>query len=332
MRLFENAKYPFMEWRTRAYLITAALLVLGIGAMVVNAARSGSWLNYGVDFTGGTIVQVDFKRPTTVDEIRSTAARAGHDDWEIARFGGDDEFVIRMPTFGQEAGADASARVTRALGSKYQPTDFSVERTEAVGPKVGSELQFKALLAILLSFVATLVYLWFRFEWRFGLAAVVATAHDILITLGFLAITRTEISLTTVAALLTIVGYSLNDTIVVFDRIRENLNKPRRAGASYMQLLNTSINETLSRTVLTGGSTLATLLALFFLGGSVIQDFAMVLILGIIIGTFSSIFVASPVLYEIEKRWPKFDVKGMVRTSSQAEKARRTGSASSALV
>ncbi|HEX2190220.1 MAG TPA: protein translocase subunit SecF [Longimicrobiaceae bacterium] len=330
MRLFENARYPFMEWRTRAYLVTALLLLVGIGAMVTNVARTGSWLNYGVDFTGGTIVQVNFSRPTTVDEIRSTAAAAGHEEWEIARFEGGDEFVIRMPSFGQEAGADAASRVSAALSSKYQPTDFSVVRTEAVGPKVGNELQQKALIAILLSFAATLVYLWFRFEWRFGLAAVVATAHDILITLGFLAATRTEIGLTTVAALLTIVGYSLNDTIVVFDRIRENLNKPRRAGSSYVQLLNTSINETLSRTVLTGGSTLATLLALYLLGGAVIRDFAMVLILGIIIGTFSSIFVASPVLYEIEKRSPKFNVKPGRRPATPATKS-RSGS-SSALV
>ena len=330
MRLFENARYPFMEWRTRAYLVTAVLLVVGIGAMIYNVASTGSWLNYGVDFTGGSIVQVDFKRPTTVEQIRAAAARGGHDDWEIARFGGSDEFVIRMPSFEQEAGSDAAARVAQGLSSSYQPADFSVVRTEAVGPKVGDELQLKALWAILLSFAATLAYLGMRFEWRFGLAAVIATAHDILITLGFLAVTRTEISLTTIAALLTIVGYSLNDTIVVFDRIRENLAKPRRAGSSYMQLLNVSTNETLSRTVLTGGSTLATLLALYFFGGGVIQDFALVLLLGIVIGTFSSIFVASPALYEIEKRWPKYNAKGPARSSTSSRTSR--SASSSALV
>lgn len=330
MRLFENARYPFMEWRTRAYLITAALLIVGFGAMIYNVTSIGSWLNYGVDFTGGSLVQVDFKRPTTVEQIRSAAAQGGHDDWEIARFGGGDEFVIRMGTFQQEAGSDAAARVAQGLSSAYQPNDFTVVRTEALGAKVGDELQLKALWAILLSFAATLVYLGFRFEWRFGLAAVIATAHDILITLGFLAVTRTEISLSTVAALLTIVGYSLNDTIVVFDRIRENLAKPRRAGASYMQLLNTSINETLSRTVLTGGSTLATLLALYFFGGGVIRDFALVLLLGIVIGTFSSIFVASPALYEIEKRWPRHNAKGSARPSTAGKTSR--SASSSALV
>lgn len=330
MRLFENARYPFMEWRTRAYLITALLLTIGIGAMVYNVTSIGSWLSYGVDFTGGSLVQVDFKRPTTVEQIRTAAARGGHDDWEIARFGSGDAFVVRMPSFTQEVGSDAAARVTQGLASTYKPTDFQVVRTEALGPKVGDELQLKALWAILLSFGATLVYLGFRFEWRFGLAAIIATAHDILITLGFLAVTRTEISLTTIAALLTIVGYSLNDTIVVFDRIRENLAKPHRPGSSYMQLLNTSINETLSRTVLTGGSTLATLLALYFFGGSVIQDFALVLLLGIVIGTFSSIFVASPALYEIEKRWPKYNARGKTRPSPQAKTTRSPSS--SALV
>jgi preprotein translocase subunit SecF len=329
MRLFENARYPFMEWRTRAYVFTAVVLALSIGAMIFNTVSTGSWLNYGVDFTGGTIVQVNFKQPTTVEEIRGAAAQGGHGDWEIARFGASDEFVIRMPSFEQEAGADAATRVTEGLSTRYQTADFAVTRTEAVGPKVGNELQQRALLAIILSFAATLVYLWFRFEWRFGLAAIIATAHDIVITLGFLAVTRTEISLATVAALLTIVGYSLNDTIVVFDRVRENLAKPRKAGASYMQLLNTSINETLSRTVLTGGSTLATLLALYVFGGAVIQDFALVLILGIVIGTFSSIFVASPALFEIEKRWPRFNVKGPSRSASSSQ---RTRSASSALV
>jgi preprotein translocase subunit SecF len=323
MRLFENARYPFLEWRVRAYLLSAAIILAGVGAMLYNTVSNGSWLNYGVDFTGGTIVQVDFTRATSVEEIRAAAAAAGRTDWQITRFGEADEFVIRMPSFQQEAGQDAGARVSTALGQRFAPRDFKVVRTEAVGPKVGNELQTRALLAILLSFGATLVYLWFRFEWRFGLAAVIATAHDIVITLGFLAVTRTEISLGTVAALLTIVGYSLNDTIVVFDRIRENLHKPRRG--SYMELLNTSINETLSRTVLTGGSTLATLLALYVFGGAVIRDFALVLILGIIIGTFSSIFVAAPALYEIEKRWPRYG--SGAKTSARSSAAARNRAA-----
>jgi preprotein translocase subunit SecF len=177
-----------------------------------------------------------------------------------------------------------------------------VVRTEAVSAKVGDELQQKAMIAILLSFAATLIYLAFRFEWRFGLAAVVATMHDTLITLGIISIFRMEVSLTTVAAILTIVGYSLNDTIVIFDRIRENLKKAGRK-VDLVPLLDRSINETLPRTVLTGGSVIATLAALAILGGSTIRGFAVIMLIGVLIGTYSSIFVASPVLYEIEKRW-----------------------------
>ena len=310
MRLFANANFPFLQWRRRAYMVSGTLLVLGIGAMVYNTVSTGSWLNYGVDFAGGTLVQVDFKRPTTVEEIRSVAP-----GWEISRFGEADEFVIRMPTFNQEVGTDASQMVRETLATRYGADSFEIIRTEAVGPKVGAELQERALLAILISFVLTLIYIAFRFEWRFGAASIIATAHDILITLGLLALLRNEISVGTVAAFLTIVGYSLNDTIIVFDRIRENLQKPLR-GSSYMDVLNRSINETLPRTVLTSGTTLATLLALYLFGGAVIRDFALVLILGIGIGTFSSIFVASPALYEISKRWPRQEKKGGSRPVS----------------
>jgi len=168
---------------------------------------------------------------------------------------------------------------------------------------VGGELQQKALLAILFSFLLTLIYLAIRFEFRFGLAAIIATFHDMIITLGFLALFRVEIALPTVAAILTIVGYSLNDTIVVFDRIRENMHKKGARKRSPTDIINESINETLPRTVLTSGTTIAVLVALLILGGAVIRDFTVVLILGVVIGTYSSIFVASPALIEIQKRW-----------------------------
>ncbi|HEV2132579.1 MAG TPA: protein translocase subunit SecF, partial [Longimicrobiaceae bacterium] len=297
-----------------AYIISAALLVFGIGAMFVNhfTTRSGAWLNYGIDFTGGTIVQVDFNQPTTVEEIRSAVAAAGGTGWEITRFGAEDEFIVRMPGFEGEVGWDPSQRVEEILSPRYGEGAFNLVRTEAVGPKIGGELQERALIAILVSFLATLIYLAFRFEWRFGVAAVIATAHDILVTLGFLALFRTEISVGTIAAFLTIVGYSLNDTIVVFDRVRENLANPRR-GISLKETLNRSINETLPRTVLTSGTTLVTLFALYLFGGTVIRDFALVLILGIAIGTFSSIFVATPALYAIQQRWPRAEKKGAAR-------------------
>lgn len=298
MRLFAHAKYPFLEWRRRAYIISALALAIGLAAVIYNISTIGSWLSYGVDFTGGTVVQVAFEQPTTVEEIRAVDT-----NWEITRYGTGDEFVIRMPSFNEEAGSDPAAAVTTRLKETFGARPFKVVRTEAVGPKVGGELQRNALIAILLSFVTTMIYLAIRFEWRFGLAAVIATGHDILITIGILAILKSEVSLGTVAALLTIVGYSLNDTIIIFDRIRENLAKPH-VGESFIQILDRSINETLPRTILTAGTTLATLVALIIFGGAVIRDFAVVLFLGVAIGTLSSIFVASPALYSITNRWP----------------------------
>jgi preprotein translocase subunit SecF len=179
---------------------------------------------------------------------------------------------------------------------------------EAIGPKVGGELRTRALLAILLSFGATLVYLTFRFEWRFGIAAIGATGHDILLTIAFLALMDLEVSLLVIAAMLTIVGYSLNDKIVVFDRVRENLHKYKRE--NFPGILNRSVNETLPRTVLTGGSVIAALLALLLLGGPVIRAFAWVMTFGVIIGTFSSMFIGSLILLRIERRWPGEDVRG----------------------
>lgn len=303
MRIFQHANFPFMQWRRRAYIITAALLVAGVVGMILNVGRYGDWLNFGVDFKGGTLVQLKFNQPVQVDQIRSAAEAAGHDDWEITNFGGDDEFLVRTGSFSGSLGQTGRQQVAQVLSSQFQPNQYQVVRTEAVSAKVGDELQFRALIAILLSFLITLMYLWVRFEWRFGLAAIAATAHDIFITLGIIALTGNEVSLGTVAAFLTIVGYSLNDTIVVFDRIREDLGKPRH-GRSYLEILNQAINETLPRTVLTASGTLVTLVSLLLFGGPVIRDFALVLILGIFIGTFSSIFVASPVLYFIESKWP----------------------------
>ena len=317
MRIFQHANYPFMQWRRRAYIITAIMLLGGIAAMVMNVGRYGSWLNYGVDFKGGTLVQLKFDQPVPAEELRATAEAAGQDDWAITSFGGPDEFVVRMAAFQGSLGQTTQEQVQQVLASRYQPSQYQIVRIEAVGPKVGDELQFRALVAILLSFLVTLLYLWVRFEWRFGLAAIAATLHDILITLGIIALMGNEVSLGTVAAFLTIVGYSLNDTIVVFDRIRENLGKPRH-GLTFEALLNRSINETLPRTVLTASGTLATLVSLALLGGPVIRDFAVVLILGIAIGTFSSIFVASPVLYFVTSKWPHKTAKVQAAPSHSA--------------
>ena len=301
MRVFKDASFRFLEKRRPAYVFSAVLLIL---LPVFLLVRGG--LSYSVEFTGGTLMQVEFTESTSVGEVREILAGEGFGDIQIQGFGSDREYLLRLQAFGAgrtgQQEQDVSEQLRSALTGAYGEGGYEVVRTEAVGPKVGGELQTKAATAILLSFFLTLIYLAFRFEWRFGVAAVIATFHDILITFGFISMLDVEISLGTVAAILTIVGYSLNDTIVTFDRMRENLKKHRKE--NYRDLLNRSINEVLPRTVMTSVTTLATLLALFVFGGRVIRPFALVLILGVLIGTYSSVFVASPALLEID-RWLK---------------------------
>jgi preprotein translocase subunit SecF len=300
MRLFDKAHYAFIEKRRRAYAVSATLILIGLGAMLFNVVSTGSWQNYGVDFTGGSLIQVQFHQPATAAQLR--AALGGSQAPPITRFGEDNEFTIRAP-LGDDTVETIRTRFENQLALAFGSDEFTILRTETVGPKIGAELQRNAALAVLFSFLLTLIYIAMRFELRFGMAAVIATAHDILITLGFLAVFRIEIALPTVAAILTIVGYSLNDTIVVFDRVRENLNAKGGRRGDPVALLNQSINETLPRTVLTSGTTLAVLGALLAVGGAVIFDFTLVLILGVLIGTYSSIAVASPALLEIQNRF-----------------------------
>jgi preprotein translocase subunit SecF len=311
-RLFANANYDFINRRRGAYVLSAIALAISFAAAIVWELRPNqSWVNYGVDFTGGTMVQVSVEGVPDVSSIRSVVEPVVPGA-QITSFGDADEFMIRTPTRAGDEATVGSEAVVGALRAAYGTENVSVNATEAVSARVGAELQTKALLAILISFAATLIYLAFRFEWRFGAAAIVATVHDILLTLGILAVLRLEVSLATVAAVLTIVGYSLNDTIVVFDRVRENLRTSRRQ--DFIALLNRSINETLPRTVLTSGTTLVTLLSLFLFGTGVIRNFSFILLIGIVLGTYSSIFVAAPALLEIEKRFPHEQKKPVKRT------------------
>jgi preprotein translocase SecF subunit len=223
MRIFSDANYSFIDKRRKAYAFSGALILLAVLAMVANSLLVGSWQNYGVDFTGGSLIQVRFDVPVTAGDLRD--ALGGSAAYSITRFGEENEFTIRAPV--REGGGEEAVanEIMEALSAAFDAGNLEVVRTELVGPKIGGELQQKAAMAIVFSFFLALIYLAIRFELRFGLAAIIATVHDITLTLGFLAIFRVEIALPTVAAILTVVGYSLNDTIVVFDRIRENLNK-----------------------------------------------------------------------------------------------------------
>jgi preprotein translocase subunit SecF len=300
LRLFSNAKYDFISLRHYAYGLTALLLVPGLLFLLIKG------LNYSIEFTGGTLLQVQSTKPVDVAELRTGLDRQGLHGAEIQKFGAENEYVVRARvakpgTDANDTQATADA-VRQALNAVLGPGNYTVLRTEAVGPKVGGELRQKAFLAIFLSFFAVLAYLAYRFEWRFGLAAVIATAHDILATIAFIGVLRLEVSLTVVAAVLSMVGYSLNDTIIIFDRVRENLHRHKHE--SFEQILNRSINETLPRSVLTHGTTMSSLIALAIFGGEVIRPFALVMLFGVFTGTFSSIYIASPVLMAIEKRWP----------------------------
>jgi preprotein translocase subunit SecF len=300
LRLFSNAKYDFIGVRAYAYGVTALILIPGLLFLLLKG------LNYSIEFTGGTLLQIQSKKTVDVAHLREGLDREGIHGAEIQNFGAENEYVIRARV--AKPGSDANDTqatanaVGHALDNVLGAGNYVVARTEAVGPKVGGELRQKAFLAIFLSFFAVLAYLAYRFEWRFGLAAIVATAHDILATIAFFGVLRLEMSLTVVAAVLSMVGYSLNDTIIIFDRVRENLHKHKHE--SFEQILNRSVNETLPRSILTHGTTLATLLALAIFGGEVIRPFALVMFFGVFVGTFSSIYIASPVLMAIEKRWP----------------------------
>src|SRR3954463_762365 len=300
LRLFSNAKYDFIGFRAYAYGVTALILIPGLMFLLLKG------LNYSIEFTGGTLLQIQSSKTVDVADLRAGLDREGIHGAEIQNFGSQNEYVIRARVAKRGSDANdtqATARaVSHALDNVLGPGTYVVARTEAVGPKVGGELRQKAFLAIFLSFFAVLAYLAYRFEWRFGLAAIVATAHDILATIAFIGVMRLEVSLTVVAAVLSMVGYSLNDTIIIFDRVRENLHRHKHE--SFEQILNRSINETLPRSVLTHGTTMSSLIALIIFGGEVIRPFALVMLFGVFTGTFSSIYIASPVLMAIEQRWP----------------------------
>ncbi len=305
IRLFAGANYDFIGLRRYAYGVTAAILLLGFGFFAVRGIKEST------EFTGGTLMQIKTTQPVSETALRSGLEARGLRNPEVQRFGAPGEYVVRALA----AGADpndtqaTSQEVRTALDQVVGTGNYQVVRTEAVGPKVGGELRQRALIAILLSFLVVLAYLAYRFEWRFGLAAIIATAHDILATIGFIAVLNIEVSLVVVAAVLTMVGYSLNDTIIIFDRVREDLKKYPKD--TFVQVLNRAVNETLPRSVLTHGTTLATLTALAVFGGEVIRPFALVMFFGVFTGTFSSIYIASPALLYIETRWPGAQARGL---------------------
>ena len=302
LRILHDTKIDFIRlWR-----ITTAVIVAFIIPGLVWIAISG--FRYSIEFTGGTLVQLEFAQPRDVGEVRQVLAGAGLADAEIQTFGSPNELVVRAQApasvAAQAGGAESVATtITGALTGRYGADSYRVVRTEAVGPRVGAELRRNAIIAILISFGATLIYLAWRFEWRLSVAALMANVHDIIATLAFMKYMDIEISLFVVGGLLTVIGYSLADKVVVFDRLREL--RRTRARVPLYDTLNRAVNETLPRTVMTGTTVIACLLALIIFGGEVLRPFAWILLFGIIVGTFSSIYVAGPLLLVIERKWPR---------------------------
>jgi preprotein translocase subunit SecF len=319
IRIFKNANYDFLKPYRVVLLVSTLLIVPGLILLAIRGP------NYSIEFTGGTLIRLETAKPIDPGVLRRALSDGGIHGSDIQAFGSDSSFAIRArlsPDQEQNEAAVQATRdaVARVLDGAVGSTGYRIVKTEAVSPKVGSELQGKALLAILVSFIGTLIYVAFRFEWRFGVSSVLGTAHDLLATVAFISYMNLEISLVLVAAVLTVKGYSLNDKIVIADRVRENLRKYRRQ--NFAEILNLSVNETLPRTILTGGTTLATTIVLSFLAGEVIRPFALVMSFGIVIGTLSLMFIASQLLLWIERRWPGEDARGVrsivSRTSAPA--------------
>jgi len=279
-----RSSIDFMSQRRLAAIVSTVLLLVSLGSLAVRG------LEFGIDFTGGTLIEVGYEQPVAIDEVRATMVAAGYTDAVVQHFGTSRDVLVRIAPREGVSQADVSTEVLRVLRTDAGgPVDL--RRVEFVGPQVGEELTEDGGLAMLIALGAIFVYVMFRFEWKFSAGAVAALFHDVLVTLGFFSVTGLEFDLTVLAAVLAVIGYSLNDTIVVFDRIRENFRKMRRGEP--VQIVNESINQTLSRTIITGVTTLLVLLALFFFGGELIHGFSIALIVGILIGTYSSLYVAS---------------------------------------
>ena len=296
MRLIPNFKgFDFFPHNTRLPFMRYKGLCFGLSllAMLLSSAIIGVMgFNYGVDFKGGSLIEVQSNSgPADVAQLRDKLNRLGVGAVQIQSFGGPTDVLIRVE---QQPGGEseqqaALKKVQEALGTRY-----TQRRVEVVGPAVSSELRFTGFIAVAAGLLAIVAYVWFRFEWQFALGAIVALSHDVLVTAGLFSLFQLEFDLSIVAALLTILGYSVNDTVVVSDRIRENLRKYKRMELN--ELLNLSINETLSRTILTGCTAIAVLVALYAFGGEVIRNFNLAMLLGVVIGTYSSIFIAAPLL------------------------------------
>jgi preprotein translocase subunit SecF len=307
IEIFRNPNYDFIGKRKWAYYVSIAFTLIAIISMVGHRG-----LRYDIDFTGGTLVQVRFEQPVKVATIRASLSKIGHEgETVIQQFGDPREFILRMQLTSEKP-EEIGRRIQSALSADASVGTFDIRRVEFVGPQVGRDLQLQALYAVLFGLAGILLYIAVRFDLKGGVAAVIAVFHDVIVCLGALSLTNREFSLPVLAALLTIIGYSVNDTIVAYDRLRENRGKSLR-GLTFAQQMNLAVNQTLSRTILTSLTTFFSAAILLFFGGKTLEDFAFVLFVGVITGTYSTTYVAAAIVVD----WTNY-VEGKVRRPKKA--------------
>ena len=307
LELFKTPSYNFIGRRKWAYLVSLVFIGIGVASLIATGG-----LHYDIDFTGGTLIQVRFAEPPRIEKIRASLATIQLGDSIIQEFGDSREFIIRLPL--KAAGSEeVGRRVEAALAADGGLGKPEMRRVEFVGPQVGRDLQLQALYAILASLVGILLYIAIRFDLKGGVAAIIAVFHDVLVCLGAMSLTGREFSLPVLAALLTIIGYSVNDTIVAYDRLRENRGKFIPKGKTFGELMNDAVNQTLSRTVLTALTVFFSTAVLLFFGGKTLEDFAFVLFVGVITGTYSTIYVAAAIVVD----WTRY-VEGRLKKPKKA--------------
>lgn len=286
MQILKRAQHiDFMGKRQVAITVSAVLLLIAVGALLARG------LSLGIDFTGGTLIEVGYSEPADLESVRTALQQSGYGDSAVQQFGTPRDVLIRLATSSEGGDSATLSNQVFAALSKAADSEVTLRRVEFVGPQVGDELTEDGALAVLVALIAILMYVAMRFEWRFAVGSVIALVHDVTFVVGLFALLQVEFDLPVLAAVLAVIGYSLNDTIVVFDRIRENFRKMRKGTPE--EIINRSLNETLSRTLVTSFTTILVLLALFFLGGEIIHGFALALLMGVLVGTYSSIYVAS---------------------------------------
>ncbi len=290
MQLFRSGThFDFIGKKKFTLWISTIAILVSFGSILYHGG-----LRYGVDFAGGLLVQIKFAKPVDISEVRSTLDATGYKDANVQKFGGENEFLVRVEKTSENLEAMSKSMQT-SLQERFKDKGLEIRRVEVVGPRVGKDLKTKAMWAVGLAFLGILIYVAFRFhEFAFGLGGIVALFHDVIVTYGAVSIFNIEFSLNVLAVILTIIGFSINDTIVIFDRVRENVKKMRKE--NIVTIFNISINETLERTILTTGTVMMVVLILFFFAGEVIHDFTIALIVGLITGTYSTVYIASPVV------------------------------------